>query len=299
MDSDPDVKKIGGLVRKSAANSADESISIVIDARWGAGKTTLMATVLDWEDIKIPKLFVMDSEGGLRPVRSRGSAIDYVSVMKFPDVEAVLADLEKGGAKEFGAISMDNLSEVADLSMEETLQDQGKDEPDWEAWRFNSRKVVVRVVRKMRNIGRKYGIPVIFTLWDREETNDQGTVTAVRADLNPALRKLTLAAVDLVCWEEIMRDNESRALHLTAGRRTDSKFRLDMALDSDRSIPTHLYNPSLAPILDTIVSGKMWPNPNPHAFPEGMSPRWKRAEEPKKEVAPTKRNRDQAPSPRG
>lgn len=267
--------RIGGLEIKSGTQAGGESAFISVYGKAGSGKTVLMGSVLDWKSIKVPKLFVIDADGGLRSIRGRGSKIAYASVTTIEEFVAVRKELERGAAKEFGAIGVDTGSELADLAMDMTLKNQGKDEPDWLSWRDNSRFYVTQVMRPLRNIGRKYGIPVIVTFWEREETNDSGNVRAVHADLNPALRKLALAAVDLACWEEVLSDDKSRALHLSTTRRTDAKFRLDMSLEADRSIPPHMYNPSLGTILDTIIDGKPWPE-GAHAFPDGMNPRFAR-----------------------
>lgn len=280
-----EVRKIGGLEIKSGARAGEESAMVSVYGKSGAGKTVLMSTVLDWKSIKTPKLLVIDADGGLRSVRGRGAGLEYTSITTFEQFLDVRKELERGAASEFGAIGLDTGSEVADLAMETTLKNQGKDEPDWLSWRDNSRLYVTQVMRPLRNIGRKYGIPVIITFWEREETSESGTVRAVHADLNPALRKLALAAVDLACWEEVLTDDKSRALHLATTRRTDSKFRLDMNLAADRSIPPHMYNPSLATIFDTIIDGKSWPE-GAHSFPEGLSPRFARVSAPAVKEAP-------------
>lgn len=264
---------------KKVTSANEDSACISVYAKSGVGKTVLMATVLDWESIKIPKMFVIDTDGGLRSVRSRGDGIEYTPVTEWERFLDVRKELETGLAAEYGAIGLDTGSELADLAMEWTIDNRSSNDenrPNQLDWHHNSRMYITQVVRPLRNIGRKYGIPVVLTFWEREDTNDNGGVIGVRADLNPALRKMALAAVDLACWEEVMKDDQSRALHLTTTRRTDAKFRLDMALDTDKSIPPYIYNPSLATILDTIVDGKPWPE-GKHVFPEGLTPRFQRA----------------------
>lgn len=263
---------------KKVTSANEDSACISVYAKSGVGKTVLMATVLDWESIKIPKMFVIDTDGGLRSVRSRGDGIEYTPVTEWERFLDVRKELETGLAAEYGAIGLDTGSELADLAMEWTIDNRSSNDenrPNQLDWHHNSRMYITQVVRPLRNIGRKYGIPVVLTFWEREDTNDNGGVIGVRADLNPALRKMALAAVDLACWEEVMKDDQSRALHLTTTRRTDAKFRLDMALDTDKSIPPYIYNPSLATILDTIVDGKPWPE-GKHVFPEGLTPRFQR-----------------------
>jgi hypothetical protein len=236
--------------------------------------------MLDWAGIKVnPQvghklLYVIDCDGGLRVVRSWGEEIRYATVFTYQQLLEQVDDLAKTKGQYFSGIVLDTGSEAADLCMDVTLKDQGKTEPDWLAWRDNSRKFTTEVIRPLRNVGRKYGIPVVFTYWLREEkTKDTGRVTSVSPDLNPALQKFAMAAVDLSMFIEVLQDEETRCAHLFATKRTKSKLRSDPRIPADKTIPPFMTNPSLVPLLETMVDGKPFPVEQ-YAIPEGMTPRF-------------------------
>lgn len=286
-------ERVGGLQTKAVSEVARESCSFAVFCDTGVGKTVLASTVLDWANVKVnpdvghKMMYWIDTDGGLRPVRSWEEEIRYATVLDYDQLKAQVDDLAKGKGKYFSAIVLDTGSEGADMAMELTLRDQGKTEPDWLAWRDNSRKFTVEIIRPLRNVGRKYGIPVIFTYWLREEKNkDTGRVTGVAPELNPALITRAMAAVDLGIFLEVLQDEETRCAHLFATKRTKAKLRTDRRIAADRTIPPFMANPSLVPLLETLVDGKEFPV-EAHAIPDGMTPRFsqrfrKAVEEPKK-----------------
>lgn len=273
-------ERVGGLPTKAVSEVSRESCSFAIFCDTGVGKTFTASTVLDWANIKAnpevghKMMYWIDCDGGLRPVRSWEEEIRYATVFSYEELKAQVDDLAKGKGKYFSGIVLDTGSEGADLAMEITLRDQGKTEPDWLSWRDNSRKFTVEIIRPLRNVGRKYGIPVIFTYWLREEKNkDTGRVTGVAPELNPALITRAMAAVDLSMYLEVLQDEETRCAHLFATKRTKAKLRSDPRIPADRTIPAFMANPSLVPLLETMVDGKPFPV-EAYAIPDGMTPRF-------------------------
>lgn len=238
------------------------------------------SSVLDWTGIKVnpevghKMMYWIDCDGGLRVTRSRDEEIRYATVVDYAALLGQVDDLARTKGQYFSGIVLDTGSEAADLCMDVTLKDQGKSEPDWLSWRDNSRKFTTEIIRPLRNVGRKYGIPVIFTYWLREEkTKDTGRVTGVSPDLNPALQKFAMAAVDLSMFIEVLQDEETRCAHLFATKRTKSKLRSDPRIPADKTIPPFMINPSLVPLLETMVDGQLFPAEQ-YAVPEGMTPRF-------------------------
>lgn len=273
-------RTVGGLAVKDVSEVSRESCSFAVFCDTGVGKTLLASTVLDWAGVRASPevghamMYWIDCDGGLRVARSREAELTYSTVTTYAQLLAIVDDLAKRKGKYFSGIVLDTGSEAADLCMDVTLADQGKTEPDWLAWRDNSRKFTTEIIRPLRNVGRKYGIPVIFTYWLREDkAKDSGRVTRVGADLNPALSKFAMAAVDLSIYLEVLQDEETRCAHLSTTKRTAAKFRIDPRLEADKSIPPYMANPSLVPILETIVDGKPFPVAA-HRLPEGTSPRF-------------------------
>lgn len=292
-------ERVGGLPTKAVTAVSRESCSFAIFCDTGVGKTHTASTVLDWPGIKVhpevghKMMYWIDCDGGLRVNRSREEEIRYATVLTYEQLKEQIADLAKTKGQYFSGIVLDTGSEAADLCMDVTLAEQGKTEPDWLAWRDNSRKFTTEIIRPLRNVGRKYGIPVIFTYWLREDKRkDSGTVIKVGADLNPALAKFAMAAVDLSMYLEVLQDEETRCAHLTATKRTASKLRIDPRIPADKTLPAYMAYPSLVPILETLVDGKPFPAER-HQLPEGTYPRFSQRLRPKEDETPRKLTREE------
>jgi hypothetical protein len=292
-------EKVGGLVTKPVRDVSRESCSFAIFCDTGVGKTLTASTVLDWAGIKVhpevghKMMYWIDCDGGLRVTRSWDEEIRYSTVTTYEQLLNQVDDLARTKGQYFSGIVLDTGSEAADLCMDVTLKDQGKTEPDWLSWRDNSRKFSTEIIRPLRNVGRKYGIPVIFTYWLREEkTKDTGRVTSVAPDLNPALIKFAMAAVDLGMFIEVLQDEETRCAHLFATKRTKSKLRTDPRIAADKTIPPFMINPSLVPLLETMVDGKPFPEER-GVIPEGMMPRFSQRFRKAAEEAPKKLTREE------
>lgn len=245
----------------------------------GAGKTTVAATAIDYYKRTSPnvKTLILEAEGGLTPIRSR---TDFrwdplFSWKEFCEVTDAL--IQVPNLREIHpVIQIDNLSEFVEMSMRDVLG-RGKDEPEWQDWRKNSRIVVTRI-RKLRDAARQQGVFVIINLWNRDSTDTDGRVMKVTVELNPALAKVFVACVDIAAYLEVADDEGRRVLHLGQNSRIKSKFRQDVQDPIMMGIPHDLYGPpssqgvlSLAPLVATLIGGEPFPASD-FAIPESLRP---------------------------
>ena len=269
------------LGSKGPEDVATGGITIGLFGETGSGKTTVAATAIDYFKRVIGphvKTYIIEAEGGLRPIRSRpdfryDDVYDWKGFVAKTDEIIKTPDLRET----FPVVQADNMSEFAEFSMTETLKEARKDEPEWPEWRKNSR-VVVQRIRKLRDAARQQRIAVIINLWDRPQTDNEGTVKSVRPDLNPHLARLFVGAVDIAAYLEVADDEGRRVLHLAQSSRLKAKFRQDMLDPIVSQIPHDLYGPpsregvlSLAPLMATLIGGEPFPSEQ-FAPPEGLRP---------------------------
>lgn len=249
----------------------------------GAGKTAISATAIEFFkrlDVIGPdvRTLYLEAEGGLGPIRSRTdfqykSIFDFNEFCKISDALITTPNLRNAHP----VIVVDNLSEIAEMSMQQVLKESRHEEPEWSDWRKNSRIVVTRV-RKLRDAARQQGVVVIINLWNREDQDADGRVRKVSVELNPALAKVFVAAVDIAAFLEVFDDEGRRVLHLGQSSRVKAKFRQDIMDPTMLGIPLDLYGPpssqgvlSLAPLVATLIGGEPFPARD-YAIPAGATP---------------------------
>lgn len=278
------VKAAADPLQRFGLQDSDEvalgGITLGLFSESGGGKTTIAATAIDYFKQAVHpqvKSLYLDAEGGLRPIRSRG---DFrfkalTSWKDFADITSAL--IQMPNLREVHpVIVVDNMTEFSDLSMIEVCRQNRVEEPGWPEWRKNSR-IVVTQIRKLRDAARLHRICIIINLWNREDSDTSGNVRKVGVELNPALARLFVGAVDIVGFLEVADDDGRRVLHLGQNSRVKAKFRQDMADPTIRGIPLDIYGPpapqilSLAPLMATLIGGEPFPVAD-YAAPQGLNP---------------------------
>lgn len=244
----------------------------------GGGKTTLGASQIFYLMQRDPnaRQLVLDIEGGTRSIKSWPNT-DRVKIESWIQFVKLVEELTLDTQCPWKGISVDNLTELSDLSMDVVLRQAHKQEPEWPEWRLNSR-VVVHEIRKLRDLAQKRSLIVQALVWNREDVDAKGNVRRVGVDLNPKLAGLFAGAVDIVGWIEPVGEGRERmrALHLGPTSRISAKFRQDQFDPAARGIPLDIYyrlSPEdkgpMIPLLEALVEGKEWPK-NKYAAPEGV-----------------------------
>lgn len=230
--------------------------SIYIMGDGGAGKTTLAATLIETQ-YGSPAMYI-DVDGGVHVISSKiDQGIYYYKFEGCTKLELLIRGLVESCP--FKAIVLDNGSALA----YEKLQEMRKQKPQEEDWRlYNDVTNYIQVVcETLHKIAQKYNIIVVVNFWTLIET-DTNDVTHRRIipALNPALLARVQGIPDILAYLTVEDDAQhTRKLTMTPPTsRLLTKFRRDTN-DVAQTIPEELWNPSLAPIVDTLINGVPFP----------------------------------------
>lgn len=245
---------------------------IAITGPKGAGKTTLGTSVVNSEYVlahaedKDCPLLIFNIEAGLSSVSHLRSKFDYWDITDWNTYEKKIDLLVGSPDFPWGAIEVDNATELAEMNLKKITREAKKSVPEWPEFRKNADEMVTQV-RKLRDLARQRGIVVIFNVWDKEETDDAGNLRKITLDMTPKVRDRFIGAVDAAAWLEVLDDGPpgTRVLHLEGNNKVAVKRLRKPPIGPGSDIPLDLFwrNPEntetpLVAIIESIFGGKEW-----------------------------------------
>lgn len=240
---------------ETGADVKDDGVCIILYGKAGAGKTPIAATAVQSERFGHPMLYV-DAEAGRKSI-AHYTNIDFLSVNKWAQVDAIMDELEKPD-QPYKCVVFDNLSELRETHMRTSV---GTTEPQFQHYKKNTEGITT-FVRKCRDYSEKFGISFILILWDTDEKDEGLGITVKKLELTPSLQDVIPGMVDIIGMIEPEND-QSRTITFEQNRRTVSKFRKARYANAQK-IPLKLTvrdpdMPVLADILNTLKGGDDFP----------------------------------------
>ncbi len=230
--------------------------SIFIMGDGGAGKTTIAATLADTQ-FGTPACYI-DVDGGAHVISSKlNQGLYYYKFETCQKLELLIRGLVDSCP--FKAVVLDNGSSLAFQKLQD-MRRQRPQEVDWKLYNDVTNYVQV-VCETLHMIAQKYNIITIVNFWTAIETDpDDDTHRRITPALNPALLARVQGIPDILAYLSVEDDaNHTRKLTMTPPTsRLLTKFRRDKN-DVAQGIPEELWNPSLAPIVDTLINGTPFP----------------------------------------
>lgn len=260
------IRRYGGVVAKPVDNP-DRGLVMGIYGPGGSGKTTLAATITDTPE-GAPALF-LNSRGNPHVVSSYGDRIDVLQIERYDQVELIRQDILKDAAKgtfPYKSIVLDTTSEMfytrlRDLYGPVTAVD----------WTKHS-ATTANLMQLHRNwIDLAETAPFANVIFIFQEVPEKRTIrnqtveSRSEISFNKALQGQIPTLVNFLGRLYIVGDNPpyKRLLDFRPVETVhQSKFQVDRKHPTASQVPMEIYNPSLAPILDTIRGSKPFPVTN-------------------------------------
>lgn len=253
------VTKLGGLDVKPVANE-DRGLVMGLYGPPGTGKTTLAATVTD-SRFGTPALYI-DARGNPHVISSYADRIDVVTVNLFSDIEKIRQSLLKE-KHDYKSIILDTLSEAWAIELRDLYGATGT--VKWEQ-HSASTAAVLQLVRNFVDLSTSsLKLNVIFVM---QETQEARTVLNQKVEarseiaFNKALQSAIPSLVNFLGrlyiykttppFERVLSFVPAETIH-------QAKMQRDRNDPVAMEMPYEVYNPSLAPILNTIRGHEQWP----------------------------------------
>lgn len=253
------ISKLGGLDVKPVANE-ERGLVLGIYGEPGSGKTTLAATITD-SDLGSPALYI-DARGNPHVISSYSDRIDVVTVEKFKDLEAIRQSLLKEKDLEYKSVIIDTLSEAWSIDLRDLYGPTA--DVKWEHHSASTADVLqaVRNFVDLTTSGPK--VNVVFVMQEAQETRivlNQKIEARSEIAFNKALQFQIPSLINflgrLYTYEST--PPYRKILDFSPGPYHQAKMQRDRNDPAAMNIPYQIYEPSLAPLLDTIRDHKPWP----------------------------------------
>lgn len=240
---------------KKASERTTQGACIGLYGQGGAGKTLLAAEVY-----KLGKSLYLDAEAGTDVIAHLKDEpnLDIIDIDSFRKYQNIIDELKKDHFP-YENIVVDNLSEIMDFG-EIHFGIQGNGSHDLQNYKLLTREMIRRV-KDLRELSRKYGINVIFLCWDADEKDDRNVLKKDLA-LTPALRKEYPGIINILGHVRVLRDPNLRTLDFAPSPKTVAKFRrspTSLAMEVPFEITYDVDNLPLADVIETIKGRKKWP----------------------------------------
>lgn len=213
----------------------------------GYGKTSLCLSAMD-SPLGNPMVLVEIDRGG--SVGSHRNC-EAILIERFQDFRDFMAEVQRGS--DWVTIVVDPLTDLADMCLLDAEKRIGGAEP--RRWYAAETAEMTKYIKVLRDLSMKSGVNVILTCWEDDFTDEVTKVRKNGLKLNPALRDRVQGLVTTIGYLTLASDEKTRVLQLAPNKRYATKFRRS---DDDvaQQIPFNIPEPSMAPILDTLIGGK-------------------------------------------
>lgn len=213
------------------------------------GKTTLLRTLFDSSRIK--KVLVADMEGGAH-VLPTVEGLEVIVVDTFAKMKA-LGDELKRQPKYYDAVAFDTLSEAQGIDLKGRGLYGAEDRMRMRIY-GDSHMDMTDFTRDMRDLSRKHGLHVIFSLWTDTFVNQDTGVKSTTLYLTNKYEAYFRGIVDYIgllkygdppnIYPPVLTFMPSASL--------PTKYRVAPDEDNMKDLPKIHHNPSLGHIIDTF-----------------------------------------------
>lgn len=254
------IRKYGGIVAEPVS-SPDRGLALGIYGPGGIGKTTLAATITD-SVLGSPGL-LLDARGNPHVISSYASKIDILPISKFSDLERIRQDILKDKDFPYKSLILDNVSEMWSINLRDRYGAAAQI-----AWQMHSGSTsdVLQLVRNYIDLTTgPFKLNVIFIFQKTPEArNIRGQDVPSRSEVafNKALQSHVPTLVNFLGrlyqteddppYTRLLDFRPVEAVH-------QAKLQVDRKDELAKTVPMEMYNPSLAPLLDTIRGRKPFP----------------------------------------
>lgn len=254
------IRKYGGLVAEPVS-APDTGLALGIYGPGGIGKTTTAATITDSE-LGSPALLI-NARGNPHVISSYSDKIDLININRFRDVEAIRQDVLKDKDFKYQSVILDNVSEMWSMDLRDRYGAAVQIE-----WQMHSASTsdILQLVRNYIDLTTgPIKLNVIFIFQETPESrNIRGRDVPSRSEVafNKALQSHVPTLVNFLGRLYQIEDSPpyTRLLDFRPVETVhQAKLQVDRKDELAKTIPMELYNPSLAPILDTIRGRQPFP----------------------------------------
>lgn len=241
------VRQFGKLPVYSIASLQRQGLFWLIYGPGGLGKTSLALSAIDSVHGNPLLLVEIDRGGSVGSDRN----CEAILIKKYQDFKDFMDELRKGS--EWVTIVVDPLTELFDMCLEDAERRIHSADP---RQHYNASTIeIVKQIRILRDLSMNAGVNVILTCWEDDYTDEVTKVRRNGLKLNPALRDRVQGLVTTIGYLTLAADDKTRVLQLAPSKRYATKFRRSND-DVAQQIPFNIPEPSMAPILDTLIGGK-------------------------------------------
>lgn len=241
------VRQFGKLPVYNISSLQRQGLFWLIYGPGGLGKTSLALSAMQ-SAYGSPMCLVEVDRGG-----SVGSHLncDAILIKRYEDFIDFMNELSKGS--DWLTIAIDPLTELADMCLE--MKERVIHSADPRQHYAASTVELTKRIRQLRDLSMNSGVNVILTCWEDDYTDETTHVRRNGLKLNPALRDRVQGLVTTIGYLTLANDDKTRVLQLAPSKRYATKFR---RADNDiaQQIPFNIPDPSMGPIIDTLVGGK-------------------------------------------
>jgi hypothetical protein len=238
----------------------------------GTGKTTLAATITD-SPLGSPALYI-DARGNPHVINSYSDRIDVVTINKFADMEAIRQDLLKQKDLGYKTVIIDTLTEAWAID----LRDLYKPTADV-TWQMHSASTadILQLVRNYVDLttsGPKVNLVFVMQETMEERKVNNQTITRYEINFNKKLQEYLPALISFMgrLYYYETTPPFRRVLDFTPAETVhQAKMQRDRNAPTAMEIPYQVYEPSLAPFLNTIRDHQPWPTAE-HSRPRPSQP---------------------------
>lgn len=257
------IRKYGGI-EVQPVSAPDRGLALGIYAPGGVGKTTLAATITD-SPLGSPAL-LLDARGNSHVVASYSDNIDVATITQFEQVEKIRQDILKDHDFPYKSVILDNVSEMWSLDLRDRYGPM-----QVIAWEKHSATTsdLLNLVRNWMDLAiTGPHINVIFVFQESPEKRTiRGQEVGSRSEvaLSKALQSHVPSLINFLGRLYIASDTPPfrRVLDFTPAEAVhQAKIQVDRGDEFARQIPYQIYDPSLAPLLETLRGHKPFPVAN-------------------------------------
>lgn len=260
-----------GKIESRPVSELTGGVALGIFAPGGIGKTTLAATVTD-SVYGSPALY-LNARGNPHVVSSYADRIQVQDIWKFKEQEDIRKDMLADANCPFKSVILDNVSEMFGMDLRDRY---GADaDVDWTKHSATTADVLQLVRNWVDMTTGPLKLNVIFVFQEVPEAREiRGQKVLSRSELafNKALQFQVPTIITFLGRLYIVQDVEpyTRLLDFRPIETLhQAKFQIDRNDPRTKDIPMEWWNPSLAPLLDTLKGGLRWPTEK-HAKPKGV-----------------------------
>jgi hypothetical protein len=265
------VRRLGGLEVKPVS-SEDRGLVLGIYGEPGVGKTTLAASIADSEFGR-PALYI-DARGNPHVINSYADRIDVVTVEKFAHFEAIRQSIIKDKDLGYKSIIIDTLTEAWSIDLRDLYGPTA--DVDWQKHSASTADILqlVRNFVDLSSSGPRVNVVFVMQETVEERVINNQKISRSEVHFNKKLQEYIPALISFLGrlyyyettppFRRCLDFSPALTLH-------QAKIQRDPNDPAARDIPYQIYNPSLAPLLDTIRGHAVWPT-EAHTRPRPNAP---------------------------